>query len=180
MEIIYTSATFLSALYILRIYCYSNFNLLWILYVYFTQKKYLIPFITCNHIATIALWYSSWLMDNTIPYRMISKYNWSMYQFIFGDIVIHVLPTFYVLYQAFVNWNMIMSSSPTETSIIRYCGLYSLFVHLLWGLSLQPSFDVTQLYIELDFWLCNKLWFILILSHICMMNCFNTFLYLDR
>lgn len=160
MEIIFTSLTFLTLLRILNCYCYSNFNFAWIIYVALFNKKEFMPFIICNHTSTIIAWYTSWMIDPSIPFRMMRKYQWTLYQFAIGDLFLHLLPCLYV-------YNTL--NYPIQ-NISRFSGLHSLIVYLLWGISLPDPFNVTDLYVPLTFWSVNMLWTISIVSHVLTMN----------
>ena len=161
MIVLMNSFIFLCLTKILNIYCYSNFNFIWILYLHFTKDKNLIPFVACNHLATFNSWYSSWILDGTIPLRLIVKNNWYVLQFVLGDLVLHILPTIYLLDLL----NTTTLEFDRNISHVRYCGLYSLFVHMIWGLSLSDPFNVSSLYLELGMVIENTIWTILTLSH---------------
>jgi hypothetical protein len=161
MEIISVSFTFFIFMKFVQSQCYSNFSLLWIFYLYYSQRNYLLPFVVCNHVGTIVPWYSSWILDSTIPTRMMTKNNWSLATFCCGDFVMHILPCFYLAYKVVTCHGTIDISN----NYVRYCGLWSLLLHLIWGCSLSPNFDISFLYIPLDFWVCNLIWMSLTLAH---------------
>lgn len=168
MEILIVSFIFLAIMRSCNCYCYSNMNAAWVLYVWYFEKKHLIPFIICNHTGTIFAWYSSWLLDRSIPSRMMSKYEWPWYQFMFGDIVLHILPSFFV-------YKSIQTNFPIENTS-RFSGLYSVLIYLLWGLSLEKPFDVSDLYVPLSFWTVNFLWTVSIFIHIITMNILHMYI----
>jgi hypothetical protein len=167
MIVLFNSLIFLSLTKICNIYCYSNFNLLWIVYLHLSKDKNLIPFVVSNHVATINSWYSSWIMDSTIPLRLIIKYNWYSLQFVIGDLLLHILPTIYLM-DLLSNTHLEFDKS---ISHVRYSGLYSLLIHLFWGLSLADPFNISGLYLELTPIITNTIWLILTSSHILSM-CF--------
>lgn len=156
MEVWTVSLFWFALMHLTGCMCYSNFNFGWIVYVLLFNRKHLVSFVTCNHIATITPWYVSWAMDPSIPSRMFQKYGWSARQFALGDLVLHVMPTLAVVY---------MNAGLRGTPQIQYPGMHSLLVHLLWGAVQQPSFDVIRLYIPMSVHMCNLLWTVLVMSH---------------
>lgn len=167
MEIVLVCTTAMLLMRVTGSYCYSNLNLFLITYVALFQRLHLVPIVVCNHFATISLWYGSWLLDPSIPTRMIQKFNWSVAQFVFGDLIMHSLPTILV-----VRWVKFyrIPIDLYQLNLFKNCGLYSAMIHLLWGYTLSPSFDISDMYIPLSRALCNSLWVVLLISHMLTMN----------
>lgn len=160
MEVWVVSGFLFWLMYFTDSMCYSNFNFAWIAYVFVFGRKHLASLVTCNHIATIIPWYSSWAIDPSIPRRMMNKYGWSLAQFALGDLVLHVMPTIVVI--SMRSWH--------RGPQLAYPGIYSLLLHLVWGVIQKPPFDVIRLYIPMSVQMCNLMWLVLVVSHVSTMG----------
>lgn len=156
MEIWAISSFWFFLMYYTNCMCYSNFNFGWIVYVLVFQRKNMISFVTCNHVATVIHRYVSCIIDRSIRNRMITKYGWNVWQFVVGDIILHVLPTFAVIYMN-CNWK--------DNKQLQFPGIYSFLLHLIWAVVLKPSFDVIKVYIPMSVHMYSLLWFVLVMSH---------------
>jgi hypothetical protein len=167
MEVWSVSFFLLWLMYYTKCMCYSNFNFAWIMYIWAFQRQHLLGFVTCNHIGTIVPWYLAWVIDPSIPSRMIAKYGWSAPQFVLGDIILHVMPTLILV--SMHSWQA-QQVQHAQQQALAFPGVHSLLIHLFWGAIQAPPFDVIRLYIPMSVRMCNFLWLVLVVSHVATMG----------
>jgi hypothetical protein len=151
-------------------YHYSTFNFIYTIMV-FTFKYYkLYPIAMTNTLATVFTWYSVLIYDNTFAIRMIQKNNWTLIQFITGDVLLHLLPCLIVFYEFLYNRSYIHYHN---TELVQNCGLYSMFLNLSWAIVTQGGFTLNTAYVPLPIYAWNFMWIINILAHIGSMLLIN-------
>ncbi len=151
-------------------YSTINFFLLW--YIKFIKKYKWYPFIICNTFGVALTWYSAVFLDRTIPYRMMKKNNWSLFKFISGDIMLHIISLLMCKYMLRDYSSFYME--PKNYEIIKHCGFYSLFTNMLWSLLYQQGFELNQRYVPLPTWKWNTVWSINVLAHLLPMFYMNS------
>jgi hypothetical protein len=129
-----------------------------------------------NTLATVFTWYSVLIYDNTFAIRMIEKNNWTLIQFITGDVLLHLLPCLIVLYEFLYNEFLYNRSYINyHTELVQNCGLYSMFLNVSWAIVTQGGFTLDAAYVPLPMHAWNFMWIINILAHIGSMLLVNFF-----
>lgn len=132
---------------------YSTFNFLMLLitYCYDNTKTYHSIFIN-NTIGLALTWYFAIIYDTTIPRRLMTKNNWNFYQFIMGDLILHLIPLIYSI----CNLNNLLN---------RNIGIYTFTMNVLWCGLQCGSLNISSSYVDVSNRTMLLLWFINYITH---------------
>ncbi len=127
---------------------YTAFNCFcWLIGQMFGRRDWW-PIIFCNTLAlTGTFWASGWVLDTSFFVRMRDAHKMSMMKFWVGDAVLHWGPSVWLLWSLVgmrEQWRQILRDSPE----MKYCGLYSLLLNLLWAA--QYRFEIGLVYVPND------------------------------
>jgi hypothetical protein len=101
---------------------------------------------------------------------MLIKNNWSLSQFILGDLILHYLP---VIYSIFVMSNKNIVFVDNTRDVYQYAGIYGMLLHLVWIILSQNGFYLGNAYVDLPHSTMRYLWTINIFSQIFTMYMLN-------
>lgn len=158
---------------------YSTFSFLYTILVRALRQYDLYPLMICNNIGLCATWYYAILfLDRTIPTRMMQKYDCSLWLYLLGEFVIHLIPVglaFHTLW----NFEEIRHYLNSSAEIVQLCGFYSMMVNHMWPMCIQDGYQLNQAYVNLSAQSWCYIWTVNVVSHILSMHWFRYMLQVD-
>ncbi|NBX50663.1 hypothetical protein EBT25_12170 [bacterium] len=146
---------------------YTGFNcVVWLLTVALGRREWW-PLVFCNTMSLTGTFYmSGFVIDRTFFRRMREVHKMSMRKFVLGDLCVHLLPTLWLIWSLAGSgvmrreWRSILRDAP----VMRYCGLYSLMLNLLWAA--MYNFEIGGVYVpnSVGAWYCK--WMVCAALHI--------------
>lgn len=146
----------------LQLNSYSVFNLALFLYGSLVDPRAL-PISVCSVGATSVTWYTSLIIEPTMPSKLMVKYHLPMIVFVLGDLALHIVPPALV-YKRY--WREACEQMWDTGEF--FPGLVSIFIHTCWANLHDRNMDIVYAHIHTSSWL--QLWTISIAAHLACMN----------
>jgi hypothetical protein len=131
---------------------YTSFNVLLWMYAGFVDAR-IWPVVYTNTLAVSCTFITGGLLDATMYQRIRERHGWSMRMFVAGDVLLHHVPSLYVLVSACApRWMHSEARSPpgpAHTRIAAFAELYSLLLNLVWSvLRCGGGFNASAVYAQ--------------------------------
>jgi hypothetical protein len=134
---------------------YSTFNFLFLIISLFLPNLKWHYLAMNNSIGLGLTWYMAVILDLSLPSRMITKNNWTRYQYILGDIVLHFIPLIYSIHNFKKSY---IKLDNTQDPVVYQSGIYTHFMNMLWCHISFLGFEPSTGYVDVPSRLWNVLW----------------------
>jgi len=153
---------------------YSSFGFVFFIFVYFANIYVYYPFIISNSISIFLTWYTTiCFLDRSLIQRMIEKNEWSLCKYIFGDIILHIVPagvSLHLLYDTKTYDKLILYKNE---DIVRLSGFYSCMTNMFWSLISQTTLQANKAYVFQHPMTWMYIWLLSIFYHMVPMIILN-------
>lgn len=135
---------------------YSTFGFVFLFFTKYLQNPIWHYLAMNNTIGFSLTWYWAVLLDRSIPRRMMTRYNWTLIEYVFGDFILHTAPMIYSLYcfREYTIWYPFL----TQNKLYKHSGLYTAFMNLVWCFVNYNGFEAVQGYVETSSETLNYIW----------------------